>query len=231
MSLGPRFANQETSRKLAAWDPNDPQQSADFFEPLWMFDQSLSDGFHLIVGNPPYISVERFAGTPLQAKWQKVFTTYAARGDVYCFFYERGASLLRPGGTLAYITSNKWMRAGYGEKLRAFFAQKVKVHSVLDFGMAQNFGAATTYTCITRLSAGATDGTFHSCYATDDVAAMADPASYFEANAVLQRSISSEPWVVVSQQRQRIKDAVEAQGVALEKWDIQISRGIITGYN
>ena len=101
------FADHETSLKLAAWDPYDPQQSADFFDPLWMFDQSLSEGFDVLIGNPPYISVERFAGTPIQAEWKVRFSTYAARGDVYCFFYERGAALLRDGGTLVYITSNK----------------------------------------------------------------------------------------------------------------------------
>jgi adenine-specific DNA-methyltransferase len=32
------FGDSESSRKLAAWNPYDPQQSAEFFEPLWMFD-------------------------------------------------------------------------------------------------------------------------------------------------------------------------------------------------
>ncbi len=45
------FADQTTSRKLAKWDPYDPQQSAPFFEPLWMFDRSLADGFDVVIGN------------------------------------------------------------------------------------------------------------------------------------------------------------------------------------
>jgi len=36
---------------------------------------------------------------------------------------------------------------------------------------------------------------------------------------------------VLSGVRLRIKKLVEAQGIPLEKWDIQISRGIITGFN
>ncbi len=225
------FADQKTSKRLADWDPYDPQTSADFFEPLWMFDQSLADGVDLIIGNPPYISVERFSGTAIQKNWQDTFKTYAARGDIYCFFYERGAKLLRANGTLVYITSNKWMRAGYGEKLREFLATKVSTRAVLDFGMAQHFGAATTYTCITQFSAQPPAGLMLSCYATDDRAAMIDPAGYFAANAVAQKNLSSEPWVVLPKERQRIKELVEAQGVPLEKWDIQISRGIITGFN
>ena len=225
------FADHETSLKLAAWDPYDPQQSAEFFEPLWMFDQSLAEGFDILVGNPPYISVERFAGTPLQAKWQASFTTYAARGDIYCFFYERGAGLLRPGGTLIYITSNKWMRAGYGEKLRAFLSSQVNTRSVLDFGMAQNFGAATTYTCITRFTANKPSGKVMSCYATDDRAAVNDPAGYFDANAVPPRKLGADAWVVLSRTRQRIKELVETQGVSLDKWKLQITYGVKTGFN
>ncbi len=225
------FADQEASLRLATWDPYDPQQSADFFEPLWMFDQSLAEGFHIIIGNPPYISVERFAGTEIQTKWQRAFATYAARGDIYCFFYERGAKLLRTGGTLCYITSNKWMRAGYGEKLRDFLSSQVNVKSILDFGMAQNFGAATTYTCVTRLTSEPSNDSTMSCYATDDRAAMDDPANYFLQNAVLQKNLDSSAWVVITKERQRIKDQVEAHGIPLEKWNIQISRGLITGCN
>lgn len=219
------------AQHIADWDPFDPQASSDFFDPHWMFGRSLAGGFDVVLGNPPYISVERFAGTPMQKKWEETFTTYAPRGDVYCFFYERGASLLRRGGTLIYITSNKWMRAGYGEKLRAFLSTKVKTEAVLDFGMAQNFGAATTYTCITRFTAAKSDGQVMSCYATDDRAAITDPGGYFAANAVPQTKLGADAWVVLPKDRQRIKELVEAQGVPLEKWDIQISRGIITGFN
>jgi adenine-specific DNA-methyltransferase len=219
------------AKHIADWDPFDPQSTADFFDPHWMFGRSLTDGFDIVIGNPPYISVERFAGTPIQAIWQQRFDTYSARGDVYCFFYERGANLLRKGGTLIFITSNKWMRAGYGEGLRGFLATKINTESVLDFGMAQNFGAATTYTCITRLVQEKPDGKIMSCYATDDRSAISDPGGYFAENAVLQTNLGSDAWVVLSGERLRIKELVEAQGIRLEKWDVQINYGIKTGFN
>jgi adenine-specific DNA-methyltransferase len=219
------------AQHVADWDPFDPQASSDFFDPHWMFGRALAEGFDIVIGNPPYISVERFAGTALQRQWQSIFETYAARGDVYCFFYERGAALLRPGGTLVYITSNKWMRAGYGEKLRKFLSSKVNAEAVLDFGMAQHFSAATTYTCITRLTAEKPDGQVMSCYATDDRAAVGDPAGYFAANAVPQKGLDADPWVVLPAQRGRIKALAESQGVPLSQWDIEINYGIKTGFN
>jgi adenine-specific DNA-methyltransferase len=227
-------AGSEYARKakhIATWNRFDAQRSADFFDPHWMFGRSLKEGFDIVIGNPPYVSVERFAGTPMQALWRKRFETYSARADVYCFFYERGADLLRKGGNLTFITSNKWMRAGYGEGLRRFLSSKVNTEAVLDFGMAQNFGAATTYTCITRYVKEEPGGKVMSCYATNDRAAVGDPGGYFAENAVPQENFAVDPWIVLSGVRFRIKKFIEAQGVPLEKWDIQIARGIITGLN
>ncbi len=218
----------ETADRLARWDPYKQNDSADFFDPDWMFGLK---GFDVVIGNPPYIQIQKFPKAQKDQWLTQGYETYAATADIYCLFYERGAQLLKDGGSLVYITSNKWMRAGYGEKLRKFLASQVDTESVLDFGMAQNFGAATTYTCITRFYRQPPDDRIRSCYVTDDRAAMADPAEYFEANLVVQPNLSAEPWVVISKERQAIKSLVEAQGVPLKKWDIDINYGIKTGFN
>jgi adenine-specific DNA-methyltransferase len=225
---------------MAAWDPFDQQQTASFFDPHWMFGHSLEDGFDIVFGNPPYVQIQKL---PAEVKEQlrsypsvrgqqlrPRFETFDSMGDIYCLFYERGGQLLRAGGTLSYITSNKWMRAGYGESLRSYLAKKVNTLAVLDFGMAQNFGAATTYTCITTFVKGPPDGRIESCYAVDDQAAISNPADYFGANKVALE-VGASPWVILSPLRQHIKDLVESQGVPLEQWDISIYRGLLTGFN
>ena len=229
--LAESLGSSKKLEQLAQWDPFDAQASANFFDPNWMFGKKLSDGFDILIGNPPYISVEKFSGTTDQLQWKENFSTYAARGDIYCFFFERGAALLRKGGILTYITSNKWMRAGYGQKLREFLSEKVNTISVFDFGMAQNFGSATTYTCITSFSSEESNPSMMSCYAADDRAAILDPNAYFRKNAMEQRNLSKDTWVVLSKERMLIKSEVEVQGVPLEDWDIQFNYGIKTGYN
>ncbi|HUY32442.1 MAG TPA: hypothetical protein VMV69_06645 [Pirellulales bacterium] len=47
-------------------------------------------GFDVVIANPPYVSVEKFARTALQADWKRNFKTYASRGDIYCLFFEQG---------------------------------------------------------------------------------------------------------------------------------------------
>lgn len=42
---------------------------------------------------------------------------------------------------------------------------------------------------------------------------------------------NSESWVILSPIEQRIKRKIEAVGKPLKDWDINIYRGILTGYN
>ncbi len=203
----------------------------EFFDPPHFFPE-IDDGFDIVIGNPPYKQIQKYSAQE-KADWvAQGYATYAATADIYCLFYERGAELLRPGGSLCYITSNKWMRAGYGDKLREFLCQDVATRSVLDFGMAQNFGAATTYTCITHLQRERDPkSTVRGCYVSDDRAAMADPGGYFEDHSVEIAELDTSPWVILSPERTLIKQAVADQGVPLARWDIAINYGIKTGLN
>jgi adenine-specific DNA-methyltransferase len=230
-ALGKLGFGGEVERRRVEWNPYDHHAVAPFFEPVTMFGPRLQQGFDVVIGNPPYIQIEKFDAAHKQAWQSQHYSTYAARGDVYCLFYERGIGLLRQGGQLSYITSNKWMRAGYGEALRKFLATKVDTRSVLDFGMAQNFGAATTYTCIVHAVRCESAAATLACYVTDDVAAMHDPGAYLSSNAVARSDFGADSWVLLSAERYAIKRVVEAQGQSLEHWRVQINRGLITGYN
>ena len=103
-------------------------------------------GFDIVIGNPPYVQQEliRAVKPTLKKRFPEVFVGTA---DLYVYFYKRGVELLRTGGVLAYISSNKFMRAGYGEKLRMFFTSKLCFHKLLDFGSVSVFGASVD-TCI-----------------------------------------------------------------------------------
>jgi adenine-specific DNA-methyltransferase len=63
------------------------------------------------------------------------------------YFFERSLQLLRVGGVLSFITSNKYMRAAYGEKLRTYLAYATHPHAILDFGDAPVF-TSIAYPCI-----------------------------------------------------------------------------------
>ena len=90
-----------------------------------------------MVGNPPYVRQELLS--PIKPYLQGHYQTYHGMADLYVYFYERGVEILKPGGRLAFVVTNKWMKAGYGEPLRRFFGEKTWVEQVVDFGHAKQF--------------------------------------------------------------------------------------------
>jgi hypothetical protein len=96
-------------------------------------------GFDIVVANPPYVRHETISGiAPLL---RERFKVAASRADLLIFFYEQSVNLLRDGGTLTFITSNKYYRAAYGAKLRPFLKQQLTLHTLIDFGDAPVFDA------------------------------------------------------------------------------------------
>ncbi len=92
-------------------------------------------GFDVVVGNPPYVRQELL--TPYKPYLQTSYESFHGMADLYVYFYELGIRVLKPGGLLSFIVTNKWMKAGYGEALRRFFSEKAWVESVVDFGHAK----------------------------------------------------------------------------------------------
>ncbi|SED39504.1 Eco57I restriction-modification methylase domain-containing protein [Rhodobacter sp. 24-YEA-8] len=141
----------EDARKLAAWDPFDPNAFAPFFDGEWMFglDASVNEGwFDIAFANPPYIRQEKIESfrvndKPVIAKAQLKadYKTFVGTADIYVYFYERALRLLKPSGALAFITSNKWYRAGYGKGLREWLSTNARILKIIDFGDAPVFEA------------------------------------------------------------------------------------------
>jgi len=92
-------------------------------------------GFDVVVGNPPYVRQEWIA--PYKPYFQRAFKTFHGTADLYVYFYELGMRVLRPGGRLSFVVTNKWLKAAYGEPLRRFFAEDAWVESIVDFGHAK----------------------------------------------------------------------------------------------
>ena len=104
-------------------------------------------GFDIVLANPPYIRQELIKEQKPNLK--RVFADdFCGTADLYVFFYMRALQLLAPQGMLAFISSNKWFRAGYGQKLRALFANYASVKLILDFHDLPVFASAIAYPMI-----------------------------------------------------------------------------------
>ena len=220
----------EDAKQMAEWNPYDQNAVSPFFDPEWMF--GVKDGFDIVIGNPPYIQLQNDGGKLGKMYQPCGYKTFASTGDIYCLFYERGHQLLKQGGHLCYITSNKWMRAGYGEKTREFFATQTNPMLLIDFAGVKIFESATVDTNILLF---AKDTNKHKtvCAVTnkqnkDSVNNLSDFVKQQNNTCDFK---TSDSWVILSPIEQSIKRKIEAVGTPLKDWDIQINYGIKTGYN
>lgn len=193
-----------------------------------------NQGFDVIIANPPYISVEKFARTSTQNYWKTRFKqTYASRGDIYCFFYQRGIEILHDYGTLAFISSNKFMRANYGEGLRKLLFSKT-LHSVIDFGELPVFEASTD-PCIVILSKKA----FERKDETRIIVIKSEQDIYrlsktvdAKGEYIKQSELSSSGWTLEGNIGLKLIEKLRIKGKPLEKYiNKRMYYGIKTGYN
>ena len=203
------------------------------FEWRFEFPEVLNDegdfiGFDAIIGNPPYIQLQKM-GADSDALQKVGYETFARTGDIYSLFYELGHRILKNKGLLIFITSNKWMRAAYGESLRRFFVEKSNPLILVDFGGTQIFDTATVDTNILMFSKDKNQQKTLTCVVKEKV--LINLSVYFRQHATISEFKDSESWVILSPIEQGIKAKVEAVGTPLKDWDISIYRGILTGYN
>ena len=109
-------------------------------------------GFDVVLGNPPYVRMEFLK--LLKPYLEKRYEVVSDRADLYCYFYERGLRLLKPGGRLGYISSNTFFKTGSGKPLREYLLKEATIESVVDFGDLQVFEGVTTYPAILTMKRG-----------------------------------------------------------------------------
>src|SRR6218665_1601897 len=221
-----------TAKQIAAFDPYDQNSSSPWFDPEWMF--GLTTGFDIVIGNPPYVQLQKNDGS-LSKQYEKVgYQTFERTGDIYSLFYERAWQILKPKGTLCFITSNKWMRAGYGESTRKFFAEKTNPILLIDFAGQKIFDAATVDTNILMFAKDKNEQRTKACLVKACIMKEnpLNNLSAFVRQFAASCSFSTDKsWVILSPIEQSIKAKIEAVGTPLHKWDISIYIGIITGFN
>ncbi|OGW15482.1 MAG: hypothetical protein A3G93_00390 [Nitrospinae bacterium RIFCSPLOWO2_12_FULL_45_22] len=133
----------ETTQKLAYWDPYDQNASADFFDPEWMFN--LSDGFDVVIGNPPYVradSGEQHLALRKTIEDNKLYETLWEKWDLYIPFIERGYKLLKPGGFTTMIVSDAFCHSKYAQKSQNWFLEHSRILRLDFFSKIKIFDAA-----------------------------------------------------------------------------------------
>jgi type I restriction-modification system DNA methylase subunit len=182
-------------------------------------------GFDAVIGNPPYIRIQNLREfAPREVEFYKRHYVAASKGnyDIYVVFVERGLTLLARAGRLGYILPSKFFVTDYGASLRELLASERVVDAVVDFGHAQVFEHATTYTCLLFLDSARGGATAYS---------KVEPGQIVSGEPPLSRSlvVSGGPWQFMSDDVAGLTKRILSHATPLLDLPASISRGSSTG--
>lgn len=141
-----RKAIEELRVEIALWTYGDTKPRAGFDWAVEFAEVFIDGGFHIVLSNPPYVRHERIKDKKTNLK--EIYPAVYGTSDLYCYFYARALQLLRNEGMLAFISSNKWLRTGYGAKLRKLLSDTCSIQSITDFGDLPVFLKTSSYPMI-----------------------------------------------------------------------------------
>ena len=213
------------AKMIEQWDPYNQNTSARWFSAKHMF--GADGGFDVVIGNPPYIQLQKNGGLLGNRYRNAGYETFASTGDIYQLFFERGCELLRPGtGALAYITSNSWLKAKYGKRLRQWMAEHHRPLQLIEMGK-NVFENAIVDTAVLLVRNGKDQPV--TCRAVDIEEEAGGQFPPPKRNWGTLQPAGDRPWMALSEVERDVMRKMEAVGTPLKEWDIHIYRGILTG--
>jgi len=202
-----------------------------FLWKLFFSDVFEEGGFDIVIGNPPYIQLQKL-GSDADILQEAGFETFARTGDIYCLFYEQAFKVLKLRGNLIFITGSAWLRSNYGKGLRRFFIQNTNPIKLIDLSDCQIFQTATVLTTILQYKKELNHNELMSLRLTRKTQHFVNHLSnYFEGNASLIDNPNESAWTINDKEKGDIKKDIFNQGKLLKSWNINIVRGIVTGLN
>ncbi len=200
-------------------------------------------GFDCVVGNPPYVRQEVIK--PLKPYLKTRCQTFDSTNDLYVYFQEIEIRNLRVAGRMGMIVANKWMRSGYGERLRDFLQRTGQPLEVIDFGHSPIFPDADTFPCIllmTKRSRPLADKEAPS--EAEAMVACEVPREHWHDRMDLRTFVSGrrhqiptrllrkEGWSLENQHVQALLEKIRTCGMPLRQYiGSNIYRGVLTGCN
>lgn len=194
-------------------------------------DVFAEGGFDVVLGNPPYVRMEFLK--LLKPYLEKRYEVVSDRADLYCYFYERGLRLLKPGGRLGYISSNTFFKTGSGKPLREYLLKEATIESVVDFGDLQVFEGVTTYPAILAMKRGAAPKAHELRFWKVDALPESNFLATWEAAAAPypQAALGAGSWELDNPALRALRDKIKEGKKILKDVYGAPCRGIVTGLN
>lgn len=178
------------------------------------------NSFDVVIGNPPYVRQESIKDQ--KEALSKIYEVYTGTADLYVYFYELAIRLLKPNALTGFICSNKFFRAKYGENLRDYILKNTSIEAIADFNGVKIFEDATVDSAITI---------FKKQIPIKEHEFKVVETDLENFTFMKQSDLSISSFTFSNPAELIIKQKIEAIGTPLKEWDINIYRGILTGFN
>ncbi|NQE44542.1 hypothetical protein C5S31_00795 [ANME-1 cluster archaeon GoMg2] len=202
----------------------------EFYEVFDLEKPKEERGFDVVIGNPPYVRQEKIkAQKPIFEKlYPEVYTGIA---DLCVYFVKRSLDLTKTGCYHSFIITNKWMRAGYGEKLRKYLTESININEIVDFNGIRVFIGATVDVLIYKLkSTIPVKNNLRYCAYKDSSLLNIEETIKRDGFAIEQETLK-QGWSLYPKDVLEIKKKIEEVGRLLKDLDVKINYGIKTGLN
>jgi hypothetical protein len=148
-----------------------------------LFSAELGGGFTAVVGNPPYVRVERVGAATkgrVAATLARLYPDAPAevaqvigRGDLAAWSMARSAALLGPGGRLGFVVSAALLDADYAAPLWRLLGRRGRLRALVSSPRERWFADAAVHTVIALFERDAEPGPVDLCRLRVPIAAAA----------------------------------------------------------
>ncbi|GLZ41262.1 methyltransferase domain-containing protein [Actinokineospora sp. NBRC 105648] len=173
--------------------------------------------FDLVITNPPYVRTQVLGG----AAAARLAARYGLRGriDLTHPFVAVVPELLRPGGVLGLLCSNRFLTTRAGANVRALLGKQLAVREVFDLGDTRLFEAAVLPAIVIAVKGEQAEARYASAYQVDQEAPEGDlyaaltadedrvirvgARTFAVSTGTLVRGTPEQPWRLTTPARER----------------------------
>ncbi|WP_271406468.1 Eco57I restriction-modification methylase domain-containing protein [Tenacibaculum soleae] len=197
---------------------------------LFFKDVFEKEGFDIVIGNPPYIQLQKL-GKETDKLQSENYLTFTRSGDIYALFYEKGNEILKKGGVLCYITSNSWLKTKYGESLRDYFIENTNPLKIINFEDTQIFPSATVESNIIITHKSKFKDNTQVLVLKNNYSKSISLGDFFKEHNITVSGLDKNEWIILTKEEYYIKSTIEEHSNKIEDLETNISSGIKTGLN
>lgn len=122
-----------------------------FYNCDFLLDFNLTN-FDFIIGNPPYIENKKISDKKYKKTLKDRFNSAYRLYDFSILFMEKSLEILRDHtGILSFLTTNKFLAADYGLKIRQILLKETEIREIIDLSSLSIFCNVAAYPVIITL--------------------------------------------------------------------------------